>query len=299
MQKNIFIAFTLFGAFLVPFGQSSACSGKRDADGNMNCVNCTGCRNCTNCNACDKCTNCIRCSNQTDKSDLQCQGKKRSMGVGHMPYQVSLQRISAASKVPVHFCGGVIIRPNWILTSAHCFDSDKSANFSIIYGALHDKSGMTVMAERLILHPNYHLSTPGSDDDLALIRTTTPLQLNNDGLASPIQVATGEITRGMVTISVSIRPLCKIHGSLVPPATNYQKHLIHMICVANSSRDPSHSSYSGGAAVQNGQLMGLVCGGKVCGRSDGPGRYMSLAKHAPWIDDQIDIVEQKMKKESV
>jgi len=247
-----------------------------------------------------------------------CQEKKKqrcstylSLGhdVTHVPYQVSLERISADG-LPVLVGGGVIIRPNWILTSAHCFDSDKSDNLIIGYGALHDKSGLTVMGERLILHPNYRQNVSVSSDDLALIRTATSFQLNNGGLAYPIQLATNEVTEGMVTISSwpgaitrgdiplsqheFARPCCTIQARIVPSEASYPKYLLsNMFCVADGIRNSDPAEYSGGSAVQNGQLVGLACGG--AGRQGRPGLYTSVAKYADWIDSQIELTEQAMK----
>jgi len=252
------------------------------------------------------------CDDETSKSSVKCQRRKRSpVGVGHVPYQVSLQRVSNISKVPEHFCGGVIIRPNWILTSAHCFDNDKSVDFTISYGGLHDKSAMTVAADRLILHPNYRQNASVSSDDLALIRTKNSLQLNNGGLAYPIKVATSEVTQGKVTVSgwpgaiidsssnepVSVRPFCKIQMPIVPSEASNHKYLLsNMFCVVDGNKNSTPADYSGGSAVQNGELVGLVCGGKACSRPGRPGLYTSVAKYAHWIDEQIELVEQQIKK---
>jgi len=181
--------------------------------------------------------------------------------VGHVPYQVSLQRMTADGKMPMHFCDGVIIRPNWILTSAHCFDSDKSTHFIIRYGVItnDNKGGMTISPDRLFLYPSYRQNYP--TDDLALIRTRTSLHLDKDGQAYPIKVATHEVTRGMVNVSDS---------------------------------NSGNMFNSCGPAVQNGQLVGLVCGGVGCGEPGRQGLYTSLANYSSWIDELIELVEQGM-----
>jgi len=133
----------------------------------------------------------------------QSQRSERStLSLGQVPYQVSLERVLADSKVPVHFCDGIIIHPNWILASAHCFDSDNSTNFIIRYGTIYaDEGGMTVTAELLLIHPNYHQNASVPAHDLALIRTKT-LELKNSSLVSLAQVAPSQVTLNMMNITV-------------------------------------------------------------------------------------------------
>jgi len=289
MQK--YFVFALMGAFFISFGQSRSI-GKQDLDSDVNCV---------------ACKNCINCANYRGI------GKRSTESVDYVPYQVSLQRVSAGKKA-VHFCDGIIIRSKWILTSAHCFDSDKSVNFSIRYGTIfYDEKGMAVTAQRLILHPNYRQNASIPNDDVALIRTNISLEKDNDGLAWPIQVATGEVKQGIVTVAgwpgaiidvsapinqdESVRQFCKIQVPIVPPETSYHEYLLsNMFCVTDDSGNSSRAGYSSGAVVQNNQLVGVVCGGKECGRPGQKGFYTSMAKYFFWIHEQIELVEHKMKK---
>jgi len=120
------------------------------------------------------------------------------------PYQVSLQR-SYAGKKSEHFCGGVIIRSNWILTAAHCFDSDKSLDFIIRYGTIYaDKNGAIATPDRLIIHSNYHQDALIPNNDIALIRTPEFIKMNTQGsLAYAIQVATSEVVTEGGKVNVS------------------------------------------------------------------------------------------------
>jgi len=161
----------------------------------------------------------------------QSQRRKRfTVGVDHMP-QVSLERVSADSKVPVYFCDGIVIHPNWILASAHCFDSDNSTNFIIRYGTIYaDEDGMTVTPEHLLLLPSYNQNESVSTQSIALICIKT-LELNNGtSMSSQIQVAINEISKDML-----------IFGNSDDSAVTNSEQLVDMESIGEEC-DPSYLS---------------------------------------------------------
>ncbi|XP_054084124.1 lectizyme-like [Zeugodacus cucurbitae] len=106
---------------------------------------------------------------------------------GEAPYIVSLRAIS-------HFCAGSIINENWVLTAAHCLDSDK---FTVVAG-LHsrfDESNVQIRKvtskSQYIVHEDYVYGGVGPND-IGLIYIPEGFDLNTlsrDGVAPVSKVA--------------------------------------------------------------------------------------------------------------
>ncbi|KAK4878892.1 hypothetical protein RN001_011398 [Aquatica leii] len=101
---------------------------------------------------------------------------------GQFPYQVSLRTASNN-----HFCGGSIIKPNWVLTAAHCLTGRIPSGVYVIAGTTFLSSvGSVYSVTVLKSHPLYNSTLPVYD--VGLIRTLVSIAYS--GLIQSIPLAT-------------------------------------------------------------------------------------------------------------
>ncbi|MBK9323057.1 MAG: serine protease [Bdellovibrionaceae bacterium] len=216
---------------------------------------------------------------------------------GEFPFIVSLQ-----TNYMGHFCGGSLIKKNWVLTAAHCVSGiiDK-----VVIG-LHDQKNMTnvesISVKKIIPHPNYDSDT--TDYDFAL------LELAQDSRYEPIALNTAEIDIpasnspimatvagwGATNESSYTLPnlLQKVDVPLIAQQScnnDYRGSITDRMLCAGYDRGGKDSCQgdSGGPLIADADdnqryLIGVVSWGEGCARARKPGVYSKVSAAISWIN---------------
>ena len=216
------------------------------------------------------------------------------------PWMVSIARGS-------HFCGGVLIAKDWVLTAAHCLD-DKTAEELTLYIGLENltqlSSGDMRKAEWFLIHPDYNDKLFYSD--LAIIKlaqssTQTPIDIlsRQDTLAlqqnEQLRILgwgvtdTGSTSRVLQQVDVSFQRDTICNSTY--PISSISDYWDRSFCAGEVSggKDSCQGDSGGPILVKANNewaLTGLVSWGSGCAEAGLYGVYTEVSAMTDWIEQR-------------
>ncbi|XP_023690752.1 coagulation factor VII-like [Paramormyrops kingsleyae] len=220
---------------------------------------------------------------------------------GHCPWQVLLMYADKG------FCGGIIYKPDWVLTATHCLENKEAKYLKVVVGE-HDLektegSEQVIQVAEIVKHQHYNAKT--SDNDIALLRLRAPIVLSP--YAVPVCLPRREMAERELwavtlhTVSGWGRrsehgPTSQVLRQLQVPRIRTAecveksgvKLTINMFCAGYfEGRQDSCKGDSGGPLVtrylNTSFLLGIVSWGKGCAQPGNYGIYTRVSNYLDWI----------------
>ncbi len=217
--------------------------------------------------------------------------------IGEFPFIVSLRGGYGG-----HFCGGSLVKKDWVLTAAHCVRGGSLKQIAIgVHNQKDMKNAELITPKKIIAHPSYNSGT--LDYDYALIQLSKPssyepIEMNNEeieiddkGMMMAVTAGWGATSEGSYSLPNLLQ---KVEVPLVTENACNQSYdnkiTSRMICAGypEGGKDSCQGDSGGPLVMKDNQnrnvLIGVVSWGDGCARPNLYGVYAKVNEVQSWIN---------------
>ncbi|XP_005183222.2 seminase-like [Musca domestica] len=200
-------------------------------------------------------------------------------------------------------CVGTLIRPQYVVTAAHCFPNEDGRHITVVGGAS-DKTGKGIKRtiSGIKIHDQYGARTMHSD--VAVVKLDKPME--GEGV-STIEMCSSDLRRGIflqitgwnqankqTPLSKQLRTISARYAPDAMCKQYYKRYVEHdsMFCVFGKEVKGHCVGDSGSPAVYRGEFCGINAFGHWCNHGGQPNALTHVFRVRDFIEKAIEELDQ-------